>query len=95
MCEPTVENAFPHTKTYEPSTAMIRRSVWAVRLIREKLKKSRKSHRRVRSLKSPYCRDVLAARILTKLGIGADPDDVVTYANFDVNQFRVWTLAGS
>ena len=38
--------------------------------------------------KSPYCQDAPAGRILAKLGMGADPDDVVTCARFDVKSIE-------
>ena len=56
---------------------MIGRSVWAVRVTSKKnLKKYEEKSQK--GDKSPYCRDAMGGAILTKSGMCADPDDVVT-----------------
>ena len=45
-----------------------------------------------RGEKSPYCPDAPARQILTKLGIGAEPDEAVMYAKFHSIGAGIWIL---
>ena len=72
--------------SFEPTTMMI--GVWAVRVMRKKQHKKQWEEKSQKGDKSKYCRDAPAGRILNKFGMGADPDDIVTCAKFDVNPLK-------